>query len=113
MAERNRQLQHPVEVDPLHIKRLVDAKLDAIGYKETRRDYSLTTDLELTYNGCVEVIGAMNLLIEGSAEDADALRMVVADLRVRLDDLRFHIRSSAPSLLRLQNHAARRSEGES
>jgi hypothetical protein len=94
------ELQRPSQVDPLLLKEGIDRRLDELGYKETRRRYSLSTDMDFVYNRSIAAIQTINQLIE-TDQDSSA---TVSRLREVLRDLSHHIKSSERSLYRLEEH---------
>lgn len=99
------QLQHPAELDPRYITELIKTRLDLLQYRESRADYYLYTDLAILYNTSIRLMQRINTLVDGPLDDLDELAQAVSDIRVGLGPaMRHHIRTSAPSLHRLQVH---------
>ena len=102
--QKAKQLQNPDDVDPAYLKGLLDARLDSLRYKKSRRGHDLSGDLEMIYSQCIRSIQLINLLIESPLHDLDSLAEAVGELRVRLNDTKFHVRSSSGPLLHLEKH---------
>jgi hypothetical protein len=102
---RAKHLQFPNEVDPSYLKDVIDRKFAELGYKDTRRHYSLSMDLEFVYSQAIGSVRLVNLLIE--ERDLDRAASAVADLRAKLDDLAHHIRSADKPLESLLEHIVR------
>ena len=106
------QLQYPKGVQPLYLSSRIDAKLVLLGYEETQPDYHLSHDLEILYNQCIASVNAINSLLDGADDDLEAAAKAATDLRIGLDDARFHIRSSGKALHRLAEHCYGQLEDE-
>ncbi len=99
-----KQLQYPRRVEPLWLKNLVEAKLQSLGYKETQPSYSLSTELELLYDGLIKSILTMNSLLDSDEGDLETVAKAAVGLRWDLDDAGHHIGSSVSALEQLADH---------
>jgi hypothetical protein len=102
-------LQKPRRIDPLYLKNLLDAKLQALEIREVEGGDRLAMDLEFVYSQAIAAILDINQLLE-AGDDLEEQAVIISKIENTITDLNHHIRSSTGLLHQLEEHIYRMAE---